>query len=172
MKKTLITALMVFVLLAPLFFSACGSDNNIKEGFAIYLTQDDVSPAQMEILSHVDMAKIPVVASRDIVSYTWDTHEIELTSEAFKKLDTMQVPTSGISFIICVDEVPLYWGAFWAGYSSQSFDGVTIWTKPTLAGENRIQITMGYPSLDFYKGDDPRSNLIIRESLEKAGKLK
>jgi hypothetical protein len=169
MNKGLTAALMGLLLLAPFLFGGCGSTDS---GFAIYLTRDNIPAAQMETLSHVEIAAAPIISNDDIIAYAWDTHEIQVTAAAYKRLDGMQIPTSGVSFLVCVDKAPVYWGAFWAGYSSQSFDGITIMLKPSLAGENRIQITQGYPSGDFYKGDDPRSNSTIKDALEKAGKIK
>jgi hypothetical protein len=126
----------------------------------------------MEVLSRIAISETPVIASGDIVDYNWNTHEILLTPDAFKRLDAMQVPTNGVSFIVCVDKSPVYRGAFWAGYSSLSFNGVTIMVKPGPAKENTIQITLGYPEFSFYSGEDPRSEKRIKDALEKAGKLK
>ena len=148
------------------------STASLGEGFAIYLTAQNVPVSQMPALSHVDLAENPVVSVSDVVSYDWGTHEIKLTSAAMKRLDALQVPTSGTSFVICVDRQPVYWGAFWAGYSSQSFDGITIMLKPPMSmQENTIQIGQGYPSSSFYKGEDPRSDSLIMESLQRAGKI-
>jgi hypothetical protein len=38
--------------------------------------------------------------------------------------------------------------------------------------ENTVQITLGYPGQSFYSGTDGRSNPLIKETLEKNGKLK
>jgi len=38
------------------------------EGFAIYLTKQDIPPAQMEALSHVDIAERPIITISDISS--------------------------------------------------------------------------------------------------------
>ncbi len=142
------------------------------EGFAIYLTAQNVPVAQMPALSHVDLADRPLLSSSDIVSYDWSTHEIKLAPAAMKRLDALQVPTSGTSFVVCVDRQEVYWGAFWAAYSSQSFDGVTIMLKPPLSPqENTIQIGRGYPSSSFYRGEDPRNDPRILESLKQSGKL-
>jgi hypothetical protein len=84
----------------------------------------------------------------------------------------LEVPTSGKSFVVCVDKGAIYWGAFWTPISSQSFNGVTIWVPLFSQQENTIKIELGYPSESYYQGEDPRSNPIIMESLEKAGKLK
>jgi hypothetical protein len=172
MKIKLLTASIVALLLMPFLFGGCYSVSPAQKGFAIYLTRENTPPAQMEILSRIAIAEKPLVSNDDIVAYTWDTHEIELTPEAFQRIDALQVPTTGTTFVVCVDDSPVYWGAFWAGYSSQSFSGITIMVKPSLAGENRLKISLGSPSISFYKGEDPRGETRIKEALEKAGKLK
>jgi hypothetical protein len=181
MTKRFIMALMALGLLAPLIFSGCNSGNETAattpaaEGFAIYLTKGDVPVAQMEALSHVEIADQAVISVKDIISYTKSTHEIELTAEAFQRVGALQVPTSGKSFVVCVNKNPIYWGAFWTPISSQAFSGVTIMVPPFPYGElpaNTIQIGPGYPSASFYQGEDPRSNPAIMESLQAAGKLK
>ena len=143
-----------------------------KEGFAIYLTRDDIPTAKMPLFSHVDIADEPIISLNDIVSYDRDTHEIELTPDAYNRVLQLEVSTSGKSFVVCVDKQAVYWGAFWVGYSSQSFDGITIMTLPPFPGENTITISQGYPTSSFSHGEDPRLNPDIKESLEKAGKLK
>jgi hypothetical protein len=74
--------------------------------------------------------------------------------------------------VVCVDDSPVYWGAFWTPVSSQSFQGVTIWVPSTSQKDNVIQLELGYPNPSFYKGEDPRSEKRIKDVLEKAGKLK
>jgi len=141
------------------------------EGFAIYLTREDVPPEKMEMLSYVDIAGQPVVSLPDIITYNTQTHEIKLTGTAFERISQLEVPVSGKSFVVCVDKSPVYWGAFWTPISSVSFDGVTIW-KPFGSQESEvITLELGYPSSSFYSGQDPRNNLAVMESLEQSGKL-
>jgi hypothetical protein len=171
MQKKFTALLLVAVLSIPLCFISC----NTQEGFAIYLTRDDIPVSQMEALSHVEIADKPVISSKDIISYNKDTHEIELTADAYQRIIELEVPMSGLSFIVCVGKGPIYWGAFWAPISSQSFDGVTIVVRPVFPVEVphfSFQLELGYPSESFYQGEDPRSNPEILESLEEAGKLK
>jgi len=52
-----------------------------------------------------------------------------------------------------------------------SFDGVTIWKPLSLEEPHVIRLELGYPSSAFYIGEDPRSNPVVIESLEQAGKL-
>ncbi len=141
------------------------------EGFAIYLTKDDILPAQMEALSHVELADQPVISSKDIVTYYAQTHEIKLTPEAFERVAKLKVPVQGKSFLVCIDKSPVYWGAFWTPVSSISFDGVTIW-QPRVTDEPMvITLELGYPASSFYQGGDPRANPAILAALEEAGKL-
>jgi hypothetical protein len=170
MKKPFLVMLSASLLLISLIISGCASQQT-SEGFAIYLTKDDISVSQMPMLSHVDIADTPVVSINDIITYNRETHEIELTAEAYERVMSQQVPTSGKSFVVCVDKAPIYWGAFWTPLSSQSFEGVTIWVYPFSQEGNIITLQLGYPAATFYQGEDPRANPIIFESLEKAGKL-
>ena len=136
MKKTIVLVLSASLLFITLTVSGCASqqESTVSEGFAIYLTRDDIPVSQMPILSHVDIADEPIISIDDIVTYKWGIHAIELTPEAYERVDELEVSTSGRSFVVCVDKQPIYWGAFWAGYSSQSFDGVTIAVKPIFPG--------------------------------------
>jgi len=141
------------------------------DGFAIYLTKGDIPPAQMEALSHVDIAEQPVISMEDIIKYNAETHEIKLTDTAFERISELDVPVSGKSFLVCVDKGPIYWGAFWTPFSSMSFDGVTIWKPFILEEPHIITLELGYPSSSFYGGEDPRNNPEVMRVLEEAGKL-
>jgi hypothetical protein len=143
----------------------------IGGGFAIYLTKQDIPPAQMEALSHVDIAERPIITISDIITYDAQEHELRLTASAFERISQLDVPTRGKSFIVCIDKAPIYWGAFWVPWSSMSFDGVTIWKPLTLEEPHVIRLELGYPSSALYIGEDPRSNPVVIESLEQAGKL-
>jgi len=161
-----LTCLMLCVFIIA---GACSKQE--PEGFAVYLTEGDVPPSQMEMLSRVNIAGQPVVSARDIISYNVITHEVLLTADAFDRISRLDVPVRGRSFVVCVDRQPVYWGAFWTPISSMSFDGVTI-MKPLSSGDSKvIQISPGYPTASFYKGEDPRNNLDVMRSLQQAGKL-
>jgi hypothetical protein len=169
MSKIFFAALVAICLSAPFIFGSCAGG---QEGFAIYLTRDNIPVSQMVVLCQVDIADEPVISIDDIISYDRETHEIELTTGAYERVMSLQVPTSGKSFVVCVDKSPVYWGAFWTPVSSQSFGGVTIWVPSFELKENTIRIELGYPSPGFSIVEDPRSNPVIMQSLEQAGKLK
>ena len=141
------------------------------EGFAIYSTKEDIPPAQMEALSHVNIADQPIISIKDIITYNAQTHEIRLTGTAFERISQLDVPVRGKSFMVCVDKAPIYWGAFWTPISSISFDGVTIWKPLSSQEPTVITIEQGYPSSSYYTGEDPRNNVEIMKSLDQAGKL-
>jgi hypothetical protein len=164
------------LVLSILVSSICATSEGMvtpsnDEGFAIYLTKQDIPPAQMEALSHVNLTDQPIISIKDVITYNAQTHEIKLTDEAFERISQLDVPTSGKSFIVCVNKAPIYWGAFWTPISSISFDGVTIWKPYSSQGPTVITLQLGYPSSSFYGGEDPRSNPVVIESLEQAGKL-
>jgi len=167
MKKAITSVL----LLVTMLFTFFGCRSATKEGFAIYLTADNVPVSQMEALSYVNLADKPLISEADIISYLQTTHEIQLADEAYQRILDLEVPVSGKSFLVCVDRAPIYWGAFWTPISSISFDGVTIW-KPLGSHEPQvITLELGYPSPSFYGGEDPRSNPEVMKSLEQSGKL-
>ncbi len=141
------------------------------EGFAIYLTKQDVPPAQMEALSHVDLTDQPIVSAEDVITYKAQTHEIKLTDDAFERILGLEVPVQGRSFMVCVDRQSIYWGAFWTPISSISYHGVTIWRPHSPRGTTIVTLELGYPSSSFYGGEDPRSSPEILASLEQAGTL-
>ncbi len=172
MKTKLITASIVFTLLAPLIFGGCGAKAQ-AEGFAIYLTKNDVPPSRMEDFSHVALANKPIISINDIIGYAPGYNYIEMTDEAFSRVMKLQVPTSGTSFVVCVDKQPVYWGAFWTPFSIQSFSGVMILLIPysNALPANTIAISKGYPSYAYFKQNLDIEAPVILESLEKAGKL-
>lgn len=144
----------------------------IVKGFSIYLLADSKPTESPAVLDHLDLESRPVLTIDDIVTYAKATHEIELTSAGYERMHGLRVPTNGIAFAVCVDGEPIYRGAFWAAYSSQSFNGIVI--DPTLATAEHpvIQIRLGYPVSDLFHWDDPRSDPRILQALEQAGKLK
>ena len=154
---------------AIIILSSCTTSKG--EGFAIYLTKEDIPPNQMEALGHVEIADQPIISMGDIIIYNAQTHELKLTDAAVERISQLEVPVGGRSFLVCVDKGPIYWGAFWTPISSMSFDGVTIW-KPLGSQEPKvITLELGYPSSSFYGGEDPRNNTEIIKSLEQAGRL-
>ena len=67
------TAKLALVMVgAVILLSGCATPKG--EGFAIYLTKEDIPPAKMEALSHVDIADQPIISIEDIITYNAQTH--------------------------------------------------------------------------------------------------
>ena len=163
---------VAFFIIAGLIIGGCGTSESVQgndEGFAIYLPANEISVDDLAILSHIDIADEPIISLDDIVSYDWDTHEIQLTESAFGKIADFELV--GNAFIVCVDRAPVYAGAFLAIYMSRSYDGVVILCPLAEEESKTIAIQLGYPWSQFFTGEDPRSDPIIFNSLDKAGKL-
>jgi hypothetical protein len=149
--------------------ASSGRPSGAGEGFAIYLTRDGVPVDRMEMMSHVEIADTPVIGPDDLVAYDWDTHEMTLTPEAYQRLTELHPPMNGIAFVACVDRQPVYRGAFWTLVSSYWYPlPAVIYVDPFMSDDpahQAVQIRSG-------ASDDPRSNPVIRNALEAAGKLK
>ncbi len=146
------------------------------DGFAIYLIEDGIQGVDIlqEDWTDFNLEETPILSEEDIISYTWETHEIELTTDAYERIQelfTPPVPVTGVPFVVMVDGIKIYAGAFWTPLSSLSFDGVTIMHPMDPEGQS-IRVNLGYPGDDFFAGRDPRSDERIRRALESAGKLK
>jgi hypothetical protein len=162
---------LILVSAACIFLMSSGCSAPKHEGFAIYLTQGDIPPAQILVLNQIGIAEQPIIGLDDIITYNAQTHELKLTPSSYEDIFRMDVPGNGKSFVVCVDRKPVYSGAFWTPVSSFSFDGVTIWKPYSLGEPHIINLELGYPSSSFYRGEDPRNNPEVINSLEQAGKL-
>ena len=164
--SVLFILVFICVLLIP---GGCAAKKG--EGFAIYLTKEDVPPSQLAASSQIGIADQPVISLKDITTYNSQTHELKLNADAYDRISSLQVPVRGTSFVVCVDRKIIYAGAFWTPISSLSFDGVTIWKPYNAQAPKIVTLELGYPSASFYDGQDPRNSPEILKSLQKAGKL-
>ncbi len=162
-------ALLALLLLSILY--GCAPQPEGDFGIWLPTNQITVSALAEADLSDVGLEDAPFISTDDIVSYTWATHEMELTAAAFERVEQLRTPVSGTPFVVCVGRKPIYWGAFWTPLSSLSFGGVVIMT-PLGSTDRPLRIELGYPSPDFFAGEDPRASPEIRRALEQAGKLR
>jgi hypothetical protein len=161
-----ISCILLIIILSSTYTATTKS-----EGFAIYLTRENIPPAKMETLTHIELPDQPIIKLENIITYNAQTHEMKLTPSAFERISKLDVPVTGKSFMVCINKEPIYWGAFWTPFSSMSFDGVTICKPFNTREQNILVLELGYPSSSFYGGEDPRSNPKVLESLKEAGKL-
>ena len=125
-------------------------------------------------LNDLELQEEPILSVDDIITYSKNTHEIEVAAEAYERIQqlySLPVEVRGMPFVVCVGRDPVYAGAFWTLASSLIFDGVVI-CQPFDRDEQVIRIELGYPTSEAFRGEDPRSDSRILQSLEAAGKLK
>jgi hypothetical protein len=150
--------------------SAEGKHNGGPLSF--YLTKAYISNDDL-VESGIDCARLsnqPMIAAAEIESYDWHAHKIIVNQVAFERLVKLEVPVSGLPFVICLGRTPVYSGAFWTMLSSKRFSGVVIKTPFTTQGV--VKLELGYPDSEAFEGFDPRNNPFIREYLSQIGKLR
>ena len=140
------------------------------EGFAIYLPEGNVSPQNMPDLNSVKLPTKPFIGLNVIVSYNPENHQLTLTPDAMNRIIALQVGVYGKPFVVCVDRIPVYWGAFWTQISSVPFDGFAI-EKPLNNQTNTVTIQAGYPTSSFFTGPAWVDDASIQESFQQADKL-
>jgi hypothetical protein len=169
MSKSTKIILSILVML-----SGCAKqDANRNTGvMAVYLAPS-TSPALLKTadINALSLDSVPIISPSDIIAYKLSDNTVILTAHAAKNIDSMHVPTSGLSFVVAVAGARVYTGAFWTMYSSQSFDGTVI-EVPRLNARNQIKIKLGFPEEKFFSGTDMRQDPRIIETLKKAGKVK
>jgi hypothetical protein len=122
-------------------------------------------------LDKVELETEPVLTEKDIISYDWATHTMELTEDGIKKLpSTREVGVNGRAFVIVADGKRCYRGAFWTSFSSLAHPNPVI--DVLRGGRTTRKIERASFLGSFAKGDDPRSDKRVHKALEEAGKLR
>lgn len=142
-----VAAGLLILSLSALFISG-GCSNAKNEGFAIYLTNSDISPADMPELSQLTVMDKPIIASSDVVSYNTESHKINLTSGDYQRIKSLKIPVMGEAFVACVDKKPIYWGSLSTPLSSYFFIGVTIMQPLSNQDSNAIELMLGDVPID------------------------
>ena len=119
-----------------------------------------------------------VIAADDVLAYEWASHTLTLKPMVRKNLfEKLKGKLGrGEPFIVSVGGKAVYQGNWKSFFSSIPcttpvivLDGRAL--DPKL-GEDQVRIELGYPSKDFFKGEDPRGDQRVRNALEASGKLK
>jgi hypothetical protein len=164
---------VIALVIAPILMGCIPSR---ARGFSIYLLADEVPATELSIvdLNDLELQEEPILSIDDIIAYSRETHEIELTAEAYERIQqlfTLPAKVRGIPLVVCVGADRIYAGAFWTPVSSISFDGVVI-CQPFDLDKRVIRIVLGYPCPEAFTGKDRRSDLRVLQSLEAVAKLK
>jgi len=166
---------LTWFLLLVLALSLLGCRSTQAGGFAIYRLAKDIPSADLSKfnLQDLPLEEQPILSDADLISYDRATHEMELTDAADRRIQHLfstPVQVSGMPFVLCVGNKPIYAGAFWTPLSSLSFDGVVI-MQPFGEDGHHLRIELGYPGPDFFLGEDPRADPRIMKALESTAKL-
>ena len=178
MKLLALAATLVSV--TAFSFSASAEETK-RPRFGIYMPKLDVYTQTMDVTERViayqrtskpdeiPLAEFPIISDEDLLSYDWETHTLELRKSRWFMVRS---PSShGIPFVVVVDGVPIYVGAFWSEFSSIPS------SVPTIMWDDRQTskaMTIGLGSRATTSDDrkDPRSNEKLKQALQELGKLK
>lgn len=88
----------------------------------------------------------PLIAYSDILSYDSTECVFEVSERALEAIKNLNHSVHGLPFAVKANDILIYTGYFWPGYSSQSCDWVFIDPMMTSIGP-KIQVSLGYPGL-------------------------
>ncbi len=174
-SRLAITLILAATFSALLMSTSCAKSNH--DGFAIYLTKDNIPADKMPALNQIKIADTPLITLSDIVTYDDLTYRLTLTDDASQRISNLAVPMSGLSFVVCVNRKPIYWGIFWSEASSAFTPSSCVIVSypliPTYHIGNADTVQPGPDILELkYSGNnDPRNNPAIIAALQQAGKL-
>jgi hypothetical protein len=115
------------------------------------------------------------LSADDVVSYEWGHHRLVLREGVRQRLVRELVGdlVSGRPFTVVAGGQKCYEGVFTTSLSSNTQSGVVIDLQPVEQGApNQVELQLGYPSAQFFRGIDPRGDQRIRQALEGLRKLK
>ena len=136
--------------------------------FAIYCLKDSlITTAQAEKLplDSLVLTSDPLLSERDITSYHWSTHIIDVKPRIDSILNAMGkwwYKSAGVPFVVTVGNQRIYLGTFWWSYSS-SLPPVTCIVVPT-----------SHPKLSYNSScqqPDKRNDTRIHDVLVRENKL-
>ncbi len=163
----------VVALIAVLSYSLLGrsQEKTTAPAFAIYPTGYKAPATEQPSIDNLPLIKQPLLTDNDIIEYRWKSHEIILSEEGLKKIQSINKhDMSGTLFVVIADGVRCYQGAFWMGILSVSYPFPVILLDE--AKPKGFRIDRAYPSAEFAKGKDPRDDIRVFNALKKVGKLR
>lgn len=163
----------IVALIAVLSFPLLGraQEKTTASAFAIYPTGYKAPATEQPAIDNLPLPKQPLLTDNDIIEYRWKSHKIVLSEEGLKKIQSINKhDMSGTLFVVMADGVRCYQGAFWMGILSVSYPfPVILVDEATL---KVLTIDRAYPSAEFAKGKDPRSDTRVFNALKNVEKLK
>ncbi len=148
--KRPIVFITLFVALTFVFI-ACGKNENTNTGnghVEIYLLDSFKTIGYTNQIDEktIVMKAGPLVAYSDFLSYDPDTYTFKISNTAREVIKSLEHSVHGLAFAIKANNVLIYTGYFWPGYSSASCDWVVI-DPMGLSLDNKLMVELGYPGL-------------------------
>ena len=133
-----------------LIFNSCEKNNldSVEGNVEFYLLesyQTIGNSCQIDESTVVTKAE-PLIRYADLISYDPDHHVFDISGEANAAIRNMHYPVTGIAFAIKANNILIYTGYFWPGYSSLGCSWITIDPIMVDVG-NTIEVKLGYPGL-------------------------
>ena len=130
-------------------FSACGKNENtnpVNGHVELYLLDSFKTigyTGQIDEKTIVLKAR-PLVTYSDFLSYDPATYTFKISNTAREAIKSLEHSVHGLAFAIKANNVLIYSGYFWPGYSSASCDWVVI-DPMGLSLDNKLMVELGYP---------------------------
>lgn len=156
------------------------AQNNSPKGFNIYLLPKITSSQLSEIkLKNLQPKGTPFIAEKEILYYQKETHEFQIDYLAAERLKNLRNKGCCHSFSVFIGNEAIYVGSFWNSNQSQSFDGVIINTYKSVGNPPYytntdfpiLTLELAFPSAEYFKQSDLRSDSRIFNALKTAGLL-
>ena len=174
MKTKLIIAALICVIFLSCKKNNDEKNNELGNGFEIYLTEKPYAYNLETDYSVVDFDTItlstePILKYDDLISYDTTTHMLTLGISH----DSLKIGDAGVygrMFVVTVDKEPIYCGFKWPVISSVPCNWIFI-AEPyqELDNLNDKEIVLSYSNV---QAKDPRLDKKIIDRLEKDGKIK
>ncbi len=115
-----------------------------------------------------------ILTDKQIATYEWATHTMTLEPRVILTVrdEDERNLVCGIPFSVVADSVSCYKGKVTTSFSSFSQSCPVIDRDPIDGKEGLVRIQLGYPSRDYFRGEDPRGDDRVRKSLLSLGKLR
>ncbi|HBL75174.1 MAG: hypothetical protein A2W90_05850 [Bacteroidetes bacterium GWF2_42_66] len=167
--------ILFFTGIIGLVFNSCEKNNldSVKGNVEFFLLESYETignSCQIDESTVITKAE-PLISYADLISYNPDHHVFELSSEAKAAIQNIHHTVFGNAFAIKADNILIYTGYFWPGYSSLGCNWVTI--DPLMIGlDNAIEVKLGYPgTIQGQEFEDRRNDQRILNIFKRDHKL-
>jgi hypothetical protein len=148
-----------------------------RKRWGIYLLEDsgiDAAKAAGMPLESLTLKFEPQIDLAGIAHYSGSSHTMYLShrfSSDYLLRDLPEIGVRGVPFVVTVDEQPVYLGAFYSNFSSNSFDHPVILVDELEPTTSTAVIHRSYPQGNQPDTPDPRPDSRILQLFGESGKL-